>query len=118
MAERGPKNTRAVVVTDPNDRLSLAALLTDRGGERPGRGPDLLYDIEFVLGRGPGFGEAFHDGMIFGGRLYRIIRHVVVITAGDAEEFAPVIELCRAVGVHRAVDDHGWFAGLVRGGDR
>ena len=42
---------------------------------------------------------------------------VVVAAARDAEELAPIVNRRGAVGVHRAVNHDGGFAGLVGGGD-
>src|SRR5687768_16909574 len=55
--------------------------------------------------------------MIFGDDFDGVFRLVFVVLAGDAEEFAPIIDFGGAVRMHRAMDDHGGFTGLVSGGD-
>ena len=117
MAVSSAKDARAVKIVNPDDGLDFAGAFACGGGERSGAGPDFFDDVEFVLGRGPIFGKVFHDGMILGDDFDGVFGLVLVMLAGDAEEFAPVIDLSGAVGVHGAVDDHGGFTGFVGVGD-
>ena len=55
--------------------------------------------------------------MLLGERDDGIAALVFMPPAGNAEEEAPVINFCRPVGVHGAMDDDGGLSGLVDLGD-
>ena len=117
MAVGGAEDAGAVIVVHPDDGLLLAGAFAGGGGEWSGFWPGFFNDVKLVHGRDPVFGKAFHDGMIFGDDFDGVFGLVFVVLAGDAEEFAPVIDFGGAVGVHGAVNDHRRFAGFVGGGD-
>ena len=117
MAEGRAEDARAVVVVGPDGGVIEAVLFTLGDGERFRGGPEFFDDVELVHGRDPRGWEAAEGGVVGGDGADGIVTLMIVLTAGDAEEFAPFVGLQRAVSVHRAVYDDGRRARAVGGED-
>ena len=117
MTEGRAEDARAFEVVDPDNGMGFSVAFADGGGEGFRAGPEFVDDVEFVGRGGPDFREVFHDRMRGVGGFDGILRHMIVATAGDPEEFAPVVNGRFAVGVHCAMDDHGGRAAFVAFGD-
>jgi len=111
------KDPSFAILVGPEDRLHLSCLFTLGRCEDFGIGPNFLNDVKFVHRRLVISREVLHRRVIFFGNRNRILALMLVVAVGDPKELSPVIDFCRAVRVHRAVDDNGVDSIVVRFGN-
>jgi hypothetical protein len=117
MAVGGSEHPSFSELVGPEDGLSFPGFFTLGGRENLGVGPDFFDDVQFVH-RGFVVGwKVLHHWVVFDSHCDRVLALVFVVAAGHTEKLAPIIDFGRAVGVHRAVDDHGVDTFSMRLGD-
>jgi len=104
MAERGSEHARAAKLIDPRHRIFLPIPFAHGSGKRLGVRPEFLDHVQLIFRRRPDFRERLHDRMVLSHGLDRIITLMIVAPAGHTEELSPIVDLSRAIGVHRAVN--------------
>ena len=113
----GAHHAGSVEIIGPHDRIRLFVFFADGSRERGRIRPEFFDDVEFVLRRYPIAGNSLHHRMIGDERFHGIVGLVIVALAGDSQKFAPIIDFCITVGVHRAVNNDRWNARPVDFGD-
>ena len=114
MTVRRAEDTGLAVAVRPEHRVQFSGLFADRSRKNFGVWPDFFDDVQlvfcgFVVGR-----KAFHDRVIIRDDFDRVLALVLVVLAGDAQKFSPIIDVGGPVRVHRAVNDDGVDSSLVR----